>query len=65
MRKGAATARAELKTRCQTEVVVALHDAKSGSTSGPSEPSVYVDRMAASLVGAALVMVLVAANEAA
>ena len=47
------------------EAAFVLHDAASVSTSGPSEPSVHVDSMAASLVGAALVMVLVAASGAA
>ena len=42
-----------------------LHDAESASDSGPSEPSIHVDSMAASLVGGALGKVLVAASGAA
>ena len=60
-----ATARGVICLASRDEAAVALHDAESGSNSGPSEPSVHVDSMAASLVGAVLVMVLAAASGAA
>ena len=41
---------------------LAVSGAKSGSCSGPSEPSIHVVSMVVSLVGAALGMVLVAAT---
>ena len=43
---------------------VVLGEAKSASSSGPSEPSIHVVSMVVSLVGAALGMVLVAATAA-
>ena len=47
------------------EAAFALYDAESGSNSGPSEPSVHVDSMAASLDGVVPGMVLAAACGAA
>lgn len=47
--------------RPSSQKAVVLGEATSASSCRPSEPSVHVDSMAVSLLGVALVMVLVAA----